>query len=161
MGSTPAPKVAKVYANVDGLMGISSESPFPAPHTVHVATRNQQNKPECRKILYCRWRRTRLTKGSYNCEAGGIVGAVRERSVDGIARTGVCGADMVVEGEYEGRARRTTSVEVTAVVDASGASSAAVTWMGRVFAAVAGGLPRGSHIHRGAFHLGPPCLVLK
>ena len=100
MGSTPAPKVARVYANVDGLMGISSESPFPAPHTVHVATRNQQNKPECRKILYCRWRRTRLTKGSYSCEAGGIVGAVRERSVEGIARTGVCGADMVVEGEY-------------------------------------------------------------
>ena len=89
-------KVAAAYNNVDGLNGISKDSPFPVLQTIHVATRNQENKPEWRKILSCRWRKTRFSSGSYSCEAGGTVGAVRERREEGIARAGVWGVDMVV-----------------------------------------------------------------
>ena len=82
-------KVAAAYTSVDGLSGINSDSPCPARQTIHVVTRNQENKPEWRKILNCRWRKTRFSNGSYSCEAGGTVGAVRERREEGIARAGL------------------------------------------------------------------------
>ena len=88
-GSAPRANVAAAYAQVDGCMGISRDSTPPARETAHVATRSQEKRPPRRKILYWRWRKTRLTRGSYACAAGGIVGAERERRVDGMARMGV------------------------------------------------------------------------
>ena len=112
-------KVAMAYNNVDGLNGISKDSPFPVLQTIHVATRNQENKPEWRKILSCRWRKTRFSSGSYSCEAGGTVGAVRERREEGIARAGVWGVDIgvvvVVNGEQNAKNNEQN-------VNASGAS---------------------------------------
>ena len=104
MGSAPTANVATVYASVDGLTGSSQTSLSPPLHILHAVTRSQQKSPEFRKILYCRWRKTALTRGSYRREAGGIVGAVRDRRVEGMARMGVdgvCGGalvDIVVDG---------------------------------------------------------------
>ncbi len=104
MGNAPTPNVATVYTRVDGLTGSNQISPYPPLHILHAVTSSQQKRLECRKILYSRWRKTAFTRGSYSREAGGIVGAVRDMRVEGMARMGVDGVcdgalvDIVVDG---------------------------------------------------------------
>ena len=98
IGSAPTANVATVYASVDGLTGNNQNSPSPPLHILHAVTSSQQKRPECRKILYSRWRKTAFTRGSYSLEEGGMDGAERAKSVDGIARMGVdgvCGGALV------------------------------------------------------------------
>jgi hypothetical protein len=79
-GNAPIAHVAHVQNIVAGMMGISRDplilsGPFQCIH----ATVNPQDKiAEYRKIEWVkRRRRTNLTSGSYDLEAGGIEGAVR------------------------------------------------------------------------------------